>query len=64
MSDTPQASTTLDIIARELHELMRLSNPGCPAWDDLDPAKSHEAGLIQMAREKAREFIPSDDPAT
>ncbi len=61
MTHPPANPGPLDVIARELHELMRLSNPGCPAWEDLDPADPHEAGLVRMAREKAREFIPADD---
>lgn len=49
----------LDIIARELHELMRLLAPGRPAWEDLNAADASEAEMICMARELARDFIPT-----
>ena len=58
MIHPPANPEPLDVIARELHELMRLSNPGCPAWEDLDPHNVLQAKFIQMAREAARKFIP------
>jgi hypothetical protein len=59
----PANPEPIEVIARELHELMRLSNPGCPAWEDLDPDNVLQAKLIQMAREAARKFIPADGAA-
>ena len=46
MTHPPADPEPIDIIARELHELMRLSNPGCPAWEDLDPANALQGELI------------------
>ncbi|WP_238193715.1 hypothetical protein [Methylobacterium frigidaeris] len=53
----------MDVIARELHEHSRSQHTWWPAWEDLDPADSWQAELIRIVREKAREFIPADDPA-
>lgn len=49
----------LYVIARELHELMRLINPGSPSWEDLDMTDPEHAKIIQKALEEAQAFIPS-----
>lgn len=54
-----------DIIARELHELMRLNNPACPACQDLDPKNARHADIIRLARTAACVFVSvaEDGPA-
>jgi hypothetical protein len=53
----PADPEPIDIIARKLHEHARRQAGWWPSWEDLDPTDPFEAGLIQDAYDRARDFM-------
>lgn len=47
----------LDVIAEWLHERARERVTWWPAWEDLEPSDTFEAGLIRLAYDRARDFV-------
>ncbi|TGD92501.1 hypothetical protein [Methylobacterium nonmethylotrophicum] len=57
MTHPPANPKPLDLIAGAMHEHARWGAGWWPAWEDLNPTDTWEAELIQLAYERAREFI-------